>query len=306
MGKFFGFETNTSSHFKFYIFGIKLKVLKPSYRKLQGNYLHYNSAAEIPPATGLLREIQLGNLAILKMLDKICKQHKLEYWLDFGTLLGAVRHKGFIPWDDDIDIGMMRDDYEKLIKIMQEQGDSNLFIDFSSNGRNSCFVKIRYKGLETAFVDIFPYDLYHSKTTAEEKKILHDKTTKIKLRLKHALFKTKDKNKLREKFAKITREEIQANKKCSAEMQPSVFWGIDFPHSWKNRVYDWENIFPLKEIVFEGTTLPCPNNSDFVLTNVYGNYMKIPERTYPGHTDTEFFTEENRKRLTTLISEGNK
>lgn len=57
-----------------------------------------------------LRACQLKQLAILEEIDKICKRHKIEYWLDGGTLLGAVRHGGFIPWDDDIDIGMSLED----------------------------------------------------------------------------------------------------------------------------------------------------------------------------------------------------
>jgi len=302
--KLFNVDCKNSTHIKFVIFGIKIKVLKPQFKNLHEQYSIYSTASEIPQAQGLLRQVQLGNLAILKMVDKICRENKLEYWLDFGTLLGAVRHKGFIPWDDDIDIGMLRDDYEKFISILSQLDDSKIFVQFSSNGKNKCFVKVRYKGLNTAFIDIFPYDIYYTKTNAEQKKKLHDKITKIKNRLKRSLFKINDNNKLREKFKKITREEIQENKECSIENKPSVFWGIDFPHGWKNRVYDWENIFPLKEIVFEDIKLPCPYNPDFVLTNVYGDYMQIPKKNYPGHTFIDNFTEENIKQLTQLIKDG--
>ena len=63
------------------------------------------------------REVQLTELEILLFFDKLCKQHNLKYYLTGGTLLGAIRHKGFIPWDDDIDVCMPREEYEKLLNI---------------------------------------------------------------------------------------------------------------------------------------------------------------------------------------------
>ena len=68
-----------------------------------------------------LRACQLKQLAILEEIDKICKRHKIEYWLDGGTLLGAVRHDGFIPWDDDIDIGMSLEDEKRFEEIAPKE-----------------------------------------------------------------------------------------------------------------------------------------------------------------------------------------
>ncbi len=67
----------------------------------------------------LLRLVQTANLGLLKILDKLCKENNITYWLDFGTLLGAKRHKGFIPWDDDVDIGMPREDYERFFQAFR-------------------------------------------------------------------------------------------------------------------------------------------------------------------------------------------
>ena len=64
-----------------------------------------------------LRQAQLVMLRMLKIIDYICRKHNLSYWVCSGTLLGAVRHKGFIPWDDDLDICMIREDYEKFTQI---------------------------------------------------------------------------------------------------------------------------------------------------------------------------------------------
>ena len=68
-----------------------------------------------PKATGVLRLIQKVNLIFLKKITDLCEKNGLTYFINYGTLLGAVRHKGFITWDDDVDICLLRDDYEKLI-----------------------------------------------------------------------------------------------------------------------------------------------------------------------------------------------
>ena len=68
-----------------------------------------------------VREIQLGELSLLKSFIAICSKHDLRYYALGGTLLGAIRHKGFIPWDDDMDLGMPRKDYEKFISICKKE-----------------------------------------------------------------------------------------------------------------------------------------------------------------------------------------
>ena len=68
-----------------------------------------------------LRKLQLAELALLKQLKKICDENNINYHIDRGTLLGAIRHKGFIPWDDDIDVILRRDDYNKLLNLLSKQ-----------------------------------------------------------------------------------------------------------------------------------------------------------------------------------------
>ena len=120
-----------------------------------------------------LRACQLKQLSILKEVDRICRKHKLSYWLDGGTLLGAMRHGGFIPWDDDIDIGMTLEDMQAFMKVAPSELPDTLFLQTPESDPTSKepIVKIRdlnsiyieagdtfsveyQKGL---YVDIFPF-----------------------------------------------------------------------------------------------------------------------------------------------------
>ena len=75
-----------------------------------------------------LKQLHKVELEILDEIDSFCKKHNIEYFLCGGSLLGAVRHKGFIPWDDDLDIGMFREDYDKFISEYSKVKDSKYYI----------------------------------------------------------------------------------------------------------------------------------------------------------------------------------
>ena len=77
--------------------------------------------ARFNPEGSMLRRQQMRMLEILLEVDKICKKHDIKYWLSSGTLIGAMRHDGFIPWDDDLDIEMMRSDYLRLMEVLPSE-----------------------------------------------------------------------------------------------------------------------------------------------------------------------------------------
>ena len=132
--------------------------------------------SEAPKADGLYRILQLANFEILKKVDKICKDNNLNLWLTFGTLLGAVRHKGFIPWDDDIDVEMPRDDYNKLIEILKADTDSDLHAELVHGKKDvNIFLKIRHKHIPHIFIDITPIDYTNKRLSKKGRLSLSNK-----------------------------------------------------------------------------------------------------------------------------------
>lgn len=94
------------------------------------------------PEGSILRKVQLKMLDILRTVDTICKKHNIEYVLDGGSLLGAVRHGGFIPWDDDLDITVMRKDFKRLRKILPKELPSNLVYQDCTTDSNLSLIHI--------------------------------------------------------------------------------------------------------------------------------------------------------------------
>ena len=93
-----------------------------------------------------LRKLQLIELDILKEVDRICKKHHIIYYMAEGSLLGTIRHHGFIPWDDDLDIMMLRKDYDKFLELAPHEIGKEYEIQHSSTIKNywSPFIKVRY------------------------------------------------------------------------------------------------------------------------------------------------------------------
>ena len=94
-----------------------------------------------------LRRCQLKQLGMLQEIDRICRKHNIGYWLDGGTLLGAVRHGGFIPWDDDIDIAMREEDLQRFVEVAPQELPDTLFLQSRETepGYPSPVAKVRDK-----------------------------------------------------------------------------------------------------------------------------------------------------------------
>ena len=288
------------------IFGIRFSFLKAGMKKdrkrLLKYYQSFQSITEIPKAENELRLIQEANARFLELFDEFCAENNFTYWIDFGTLLGAIRHKGFIPWDDDIDISMPREDYERLISDFTEglPNFSDFYLRFGTNYEDKCLLKIKHKRVKNIAIDIFPYDYYFSKLNSVEKQEISLLITQSRIFKKRKRFKNFEE--LKNHFINITQKDILKNNRVDLSIKPAVFMAIDFPHKWKNKVYDWEDIFPIKKMEFEGRMLNAPNLSEKVLKSIYGNYMAFPKDLYPRHSSYLNINQQEQKILKQFIS----
>lgn len=258
----------------------------------------------------ILRQSQLVMLRILKIVDYICKENNIDYWLDSGTLLGAVRHGGFIPWDDDIDIAMPREHYDKFIEIISDKLPEDLYFKSYDTPETSKHTwgnvidkksRIIEKGAEDQlsglYIDIFPLDSYSDnffKRNFYEKlhKHLFIKSFLVNAPLKKPFFKGSNlpKNIIRllsratiifsilnhKKIYNLslkTREKRIANMKNNAKT--NYGYGTDILN-W-DKVLKAEVIYPLKRMSFEDGEFLVPNDCHSFLTTLYGsNYMTPP------------------------------
>jgi lipopolysaccharide cholinephosphotransferase len=252
-----------------------------------------------------LKLVQNTEINILKEIIKVCSENSIEYFIVGGTALGAVRHAGFIPWDDDIDIGMTRDNYNKFLEVAQNQLDSEFFLQTVHTDYDSPFhfAKVRKKGTkfieyycrnlninQGIFVDIFPYDnipdnpylkkmqyiktailsnLFVSKSVKELSIEVDSKSDYMKNITRHCLYYAL-KPISKDLLYKMLDKEIQ--KYNSTDTSSKCY--VKTPALLiKN-----EFLFPLKDIAFEGMLVCAPNDCHSYLTAQYGDYMKLPPK----------------------------
>ena len=297
------------SHKLIRILGIRFPILKSNNKKrIKINYKQYKDITQIPKAEGFLRDYQISLLVILKEFDRICALNNIRYWLSGGTLLGAKRHKGFIPWDDDVDVDMMREDYERFPSVFNactKYADLYCELWRDKNSKATCILKIKHRKIKQISIDIFPHDFYFTTVRGKDKKLLNKKLKKLRKKLSYSFFRIKDTEKLKEKIKDLTQNVINQKIEVDERICPSIHWGLDFPHKWNNWVYDYEQIFPLQKIEFEGYLFSCPHNTDFMLKNIYGDYMQFPKSICPHHTDEDAFTSEEKQELYKLKNAEN-
>ena len=283
----FEIEDISEQRYKIKFFNIKLKKVKHEYEILRRENPYYYYAknnidiTSIPAATGDFRNFQLATLALLIDFDKICKQNNIHYWLDGGTLLGAVRHKGFIPWDDDIDLGIFRKDYNKIIEVVNNNTiNSDVIAEYHINFP---FIKIKHKKIKDLFLDLFPVDEYGEIFSNEEQLKKTKEIKKIVKKYHEKILPRHSKEQRIKLIEQAMKKEILVNNKPDDITKMQYIWGIEFPHPWKNWFTNYNVYFPFKTIEFEGLNFPCMNNPENYLKRLYGNYMAYPKKMRIGH-----------------------
>lgn len=244
-----------------------------------------------------LRRAQLKMLEILIEVSKICDKNGIPYWLSFGTLLGAVRHNGFIPWDDDLDIEVEYKHYILLLRCLESELPTSMILQSEKHDdkyynkfvkvrdRNSLFLEddsedFKERGI---FIDIFPREYSLKFLNRLMNKILE--LSLIDLKSKRRNFFQLSIVKLRVLLYDCL---VQINR-CLFNVLPMKMMFV--PHFGAG--IDKKYIYPLKEICFEGYKFKCPANVDAYLKEYYGDYMKLPlsEDRIVHSTKIEFYND---------------
>lgn len=256
-----------------------------------------------------LNKLQNLELDALLELDRICKKHNITYSLGCGTMIGAVRHKGFIPWDDDIDVFMMRNEYKRFKKICKNELDKRFF--YQSNDTDSeyyhLFDKIRVNGTlfkealisehcihHGVYIDIFPFDYVPENVIKRKIQFLRLQFLRTGLMVKY--LDIKHRYGVKKVLAKILRVLYKPFKLSYLYAKFNTI-AQKYDNEKHLEIYTFCSSFTSKHLCkacdmeetirvdFEGYKLPIPKGYDNVLHIQYGDYMKLPpkDKRIPKH-----------------------
>ncbi len=230
----------------------------------------------------MLRQAQMIIFDSLQAFDKICQKHNLQYWLDSGTLLGAVRHQGFIPWDDDIDISMPVEDYHKFILVAQDELAPDMFLQTQATDPEFPFdyakirsdratiIEFHEEGREVSyhqgvFLDIFPM-------LAIRDSWWHHKFYRFSFAaIRYFSAKKHRNNTIRGLFVKALHILHLGWKNPNAK----VIYGGEMPDIAADFTY--KSIFPLSKQPFEKDFFSAPKDSKNYLKQIYSfDFMELP------------------------------
>lgn len=256
-----------------------------------------------------LRKVQLIQLSIATEIKRICDKNDIDYFLDSGTLLGAVRHKGFIPWDDDMDIGMTRENYNRFIEAAKTDLGDEFFLQTWETDKYypMPFAKVRKNGTlfveenfdkakfhQGIYVDVFPYDNFPMDKKRQKKlwrrknylsamllmkckaiKFKSNSNTFVKVILKILMFSViKFLTVFYSKKRLIVKYEKNI-KKYSEEKSDLVYEQTQC-YTFGYWVMDKEYLDGTISLPFEDTEFKVLKNYDKYLTHIYGDYLTPP------------------------------
>lgn len=247
-----------------------------------------------------LKKLRKVQLEILSEIDRICKKNKIEYFLVYGTLLGAVRHKGFIPWDDDLDIGMTRENYDKFMRICFNDLDDKYYLHCLETDKNYYlpFAKVRknnttfdeenisnFKTHKGIYVDIFPFDKIKKNTIFTRLQVITIRTIVETVFLKKKIYEKSSQcrhplySKILSIFSCKFLFKFQNNLiKLLSDETGEYYASFLGSYAFHKEYFLKEKLFPLTYLEFEGRKYPTFKNYDEYLTTVYGDYMTLPPK----------------------------
>lgn len=258
----------------------------------------------------VLEKLHRVQLEILSDFIGVCQKYNLTYFVVYGTAIGAVRHSGFIPWDDDIDVGMLREDYNKFFEVFQDElGEKYNLLTPEIDGRYACTVThIQRKGTkfvseasqdlkceQCIFMDIFPFDYVAADQKAAVRqgrkanilgKLLFlsgsayplipfggfkGEIAALGCKLIHILLKL-----IRITPQKLYKRFVEVSTAYNNSDDRSEYvTSFEYAGCLKDRVKR-NGLFPMKEVQFENLRVNIPANNHEFLSKVYGDYMQMP------------------------------
>ena len=252
-----------------------------------------------------LRELQLTATEILDEIVRICEKHDITYYLVGGTLLGAVRHKGFIPWDDDIDIAMPREDYIKFKEICKKELDSRFFLQNNETEpeywrpcpkirKNDTFfgerALVNHNAHKGIFIDIFILD-----NASHEQCLLQD-IQAVMFKIVRAMISQKanvyyEKMSFKRKIIKqiitpflplISKKRLHTmiNDIMTMNKDSKSHYYINLCSKYGHRrtTMPKSAYYPPTKVEFEGKLYSAPRDWNYVLNKIYGDYMQLPKK----------------------------
>ena len=243
----------------------------------------------------VLTRIREVEIELMDEVKRICDRHGLVYFLDSGTALGAVRHGGFIPWDDDVDLGMPRQDYEAFLGFAASELDDRFFLQTHATDREYYKFNAKLRKKNTFFeeagsvkyaergisIDIFPFD-YVPESKRDRLRSLNKARARMRLirfyenggasgnplkRLLHKLVTMRDLETMRAKYDRFCRR---------ISKSPYVTCYSYRMIQRQDLFFKADDLFRVKPISFEGKTYSIMCGTDAYLTEMYGDYMQLP------------------------------
>lgn len=248
-----------------------------------------------------LKKLHQYMVDVLMEIDRICEKYSLTYFIIGGTLLGAVRHNGFIPWDDDLDIVMPRTDYEKFSEICKDELDNRFYLHCIENDPDYPMPMPKVKIQNTVFeqsthvnssmqkgiyVDIFPLD-----NANKEKSLFQSAQAVLQGSLgairgaKLGIYNKREFSPINRlaymllhNFSNVTLEKWQRRiQKWNKNEHSEYFVNFASGYGYRKQTIKKSVYYPVRKLEFEGKLFSAPNDYDFFLRRIYGDkYMELP------------------------------
>jgi lipopolysaccharide cholinephosphotransferase len=240
------------------------------------------------------RDLQIKLLGLMKIFHNVCERNNIQYFMLGGTMLGAVRHKGFIPWDDDMDVGLPRKDYEKILSLHKNEWSEHIYIKTPMNSKDLIFPYAKIMDKNTTlvedcldgivggiFIDVFPLD-------GAGNSILSAKISYYRSYWQQGLLYYNQNNSTEKITLKRLFQFYAKRHNLMKLYKRTIKWMTKVDYYQSQIIGNYSGSWGIKEFIpriymgtptlyeFEDTKFFGPENPDAYLKSLYGDYMKLP------------------------------